>query len=486
MAECVTMRTVHVFLLPLLILAGHSAADELPSTVATAFARAGITADHVGVMVWTQDRPRPDLSVNAEQPFQPASTMKLLTSYAALGLLGPAWTWRTEIWHDGTLHDGVLDGNLYVRGNGDPSLTDERLWMLVQRLHAMGLQRIQGDLIIDQSRFDVDSAAQPFDGHPWRAYNAQPAATMLDYNSNWVSIQSLPDGMTLSMQPLPVSTHLVNQLTVDQQPCTTDWRDAIHAQWMADAHNWVFSGHWSAQCELSEFGVSNQHPSALLASEFFSLWSQMGGQSSGHSRSGIVPEHAQMLLSFPSLPLSEALYNMNKYSNNVMARNVFLSLSTTQPASAPAAQITVETWLTKQGLTLPTLVMDNGSGLSRNARISALDMANLLRSAANSAVWPELATSLPIVGVDGTMRHRNQHSALVGHAHIKSGTLDNVKAIAGYVTLPDGRTTVVVCFINDVHAKAGGAGQDALLDWAYQHATPSHIAAEEPHDSGTP
>ncbi len=460
------MRIFHFALFCFLLGCLSSAkADELPTSVQTALARAHISIDHVGLVVWPLDQARPTLALHAEQVFQPASTMKLVTSFAALGLLGPAWTWQTGVYYDGTLRGGVLGGNLYVRGNGDPSLTDERLYQLLHQLRQAGLRRIDGDLVIDQRGFQLDAQA-PFDDHPWSAYNGQPAATLFDYNSSSVYVYAEGGQVGLALEPLPPGTQVVNRLVLDNQPCQ-GWRDRIHTDWQAQQRQLTLRGSWSAQCSSSQFAVTEQDASGLLAGAFVSMWREQGGQFNGRWHIGSLPADARLLLSFPSLPLTEVLYNMNKFSNNVMARNVFLSLSPTQPATAASARSAVTSWLAAQGLAMSLLVLDNGSGLSRSAQITPLDMARLLRAAANTPLWPELTASLPIVAIDGTMKLRDKSSPVAGRAHIKSGTLDNVKAIAGYVTLPDGRVSVVVCFINDSQASAGAPAQDALLDWVY-------------------
>lgn len=449
----------------LLFSVSAACATGLPPAVQAGLDQAGIPNSHVGIVVWPLDRDQPQLALNAEQPFPPASTMKLLTSLAALDLLGPAWHWQTEVWHDGTLHDGTLDGNLYLRGDGDPGFTDERLWLLLHELRLNGLQTVHGDLIIDQSRFQSTLTA-PFDDHPLRAYNGAPAATLLDFGSSTVRIDSRNGHSELDVDPLPAGTRLDNRIHVDHATCG-DWRERIHTGWQPGAGVLRFDGDWSDQCPPAQFAVTLHNPSALLGPAFITGWQQQGGTIDGTWREGTVAPDAQLLVSFPSLPLTTLLGDMNKFSNNVMARNLFLSLATDTPATPASAEAAVQHWLQLQGLPMPGLVIDNGSGLSRSARISPLDMARLLRQAARSALWPEFAASLPIVAVDGTMRHRLRDTPVAGHAHVKTGTLTGVKTIAGYVTLADGRRVVVVFFIDDAHAADGAAAQEALLSAIY-------------------
>ena len=459
-----TLSKLSLYLLLLWAINTH--AENLPVSVTTALQQANIPLQHVGIIVWDADRDSPQISINPLHPFNPASTMKLLTSYAALSLLGPAYTWQTAVGYDGVLHDGILDGNLYLKGNGDPSLTTERFWLLLHQLRLGGLQRINGDLIIDQSHFQL-APSTVFDDKPYRAYNALPAATMIDYNSTTVYLKAENGIIQLHAEPLPPNTRLINQLSIDSSPCG-EWRDAIHTEWLASTRQLTFSGAYSRACGEKTFAVSLGDASELVADLFTTLWPAEGGIFNGNWHTGMMPDNAHSILFYDSPPLALAVYNLNKYSNNVMARDLFLSLSQTTPATTETAAVAVRNWLAQQNLFFPELVIDNGAGLSRIARISPDSMSRLLRSAYRSPVFPELAAALPIVAVDGTMKKRDRNCAVAAHAHIKTGTLDNIKTMAGYVTMRNGHTAVIVFFIDDPHAAAGAAAQDALLEWVYQ------------------
>jgi len=456
------MRIAIIGLLSLLFSQSATAAP-LPPQFIQALHQADISLQHVGLIVWPLNAPAPSLTLNPDHAFNPASTLKLVTSDVALNVLGPAYTWQTAVLNDGTLQNGVLNGNLYLRGDGDPSLTDERLFLLVHQLRLSGLNRINGNLIIDQSRFQTTPPETTFDDHPWRAYNALPAATLYDYSATTLSLHITNQQILLSAEPLPPHTQLINQVTADYSPCDVNWRDHLHTDWRAG--KLTLSGTYSAQCGAKEFALTDNVPSALLAGAFLTDWSEQGGEFHGIWHQGTAPDNAQLLFEFPSLPLTNVLYNMNKYSNNIMARNVFLSLASNRPADIASANQTVLHWLSNQGLHFPELVMDNGAGLSRTAQISARNMAMLLRHAAKSPLYPELASSLPIWGEDGTLKKRPHTCAVTDSAHLKTGTLDGVKTLAGYVHRPDGTTVVVVLFINDEHANQGAIAQENLLNW---------------------
>lgn len=458
-----------LFGLLLLFIWNTAYASTLPATVISALQQAQISPQNVGIVVWDTSQQQPEISMNATRPFNPASTMKLVTSYAALSLLGPVYTWPTEVSMDGSLQNGVLDGNLYIKGYGDPSLNMERFWMLVHQLRQRGLHRVNGDLVIDQNHFQLDSPSN-FDDQPRRAYNAQPAPLMVNFNSTAVDIHVQGARIVLTAEPLPPSAYVVNNLVLDNAPCG-QWRDRIHTEWQTQPAQLIIAGQYSLNCGDKSFAVTLGDASALVAGLFTTLWQNEGGKLNGAWRTGNVPSNVQPLMTYTSPPLAQAVYSLNKYSNNVMARTLFLSLSATDGTGSTVKSTQVLTdWLKQQNLVFPELIMENGAGLSRVERISPYSMAQLLRSAAMSPVFVELAAALPIVAVDGTMKKRCTDNQVAAHAHIKTGTLDGVKTMAGYVTTETGHQVVVVFFINDAQAAAGGAAQDALLEWVYNQA----------------
>lgn len=447
-------------------------AGDLPAPVASALRQAGIPASQVGVVVWEAGAAQPVLAFGDEHSFNPASTMKLMTSYAALELLGPAYTWKTEAWVDGALADGVLDGNLYLKGYGDPKLTLERFWLLLRELRSRGVHEIRGDLVLDQSFFvPADDDPARFDGQPRRAYNALPAALVVNFNTTLLRLTAEPNGVAAYADPLPHGVRLINNLLLDNAPCG-EWRERMDMEWLPDngASRLVLNGAFAAACGEKSTAINLGEASASVAGAFRALWQESGGRFSGTWRAGEVPAHARRLVLFESPPLVEVVRDLNKFSNNIMARSLFLSLGAVvggAPGSLPKSASVVRDWLTRKGLQFPELVLENGSGLSRIERIRPRSMALLLLAAHNSPMFGELESALPIVAVDGTMKSRGKGSAVAGHAHIKTGTLEGVKTMAGYVFDQAGRRFVVVFFINHPKAAGGGAAQDALLEWVY-------------------
>jgi len=429
---------------------------------------------------------KPLVSLNAARPMNPASTMKLLTTYAALDMLGPAYTWKTEVYLDGELKDGVLHGDLVLKGYGDPKLTLEQFWLWLRELRARGLREIRGDLVLDRSFFDLpphDPAA--FDNDPMRAYNVGPDALLLNFNT--LRLRYLPDGngMRIISEPPLDGVKLDNRLApqsarkASRSNCD-NWDDNILVQ--PDGDSVVLQGGYPGECGEREQNLSVMPHTRYVEAVFRALWQELGGTLKGKQREGIAGGNAQLFSTHYSEPLSAIIRDINKFSNNVMARQLFLTLGATTITSYPVAgegakeRVAASTdigrstramqdWLKKQQLDFPELVLENGAGLSRNERISAAHLAQLLQHAAAHPLSAEFEASLPILGVDGSVKKRLRESAAASHAHLKTGTLEGVKTLAGYVRTQGGKEWVVVFFINHPNAKYGQAAQDALVEW---------------------
>ncbi|MEK7362022.1 MAG: D-alanyl-D-alanine carboxypeptidase, partial [Pseudomonadota bacterium] len=204
---------------------------------------------------------------------------------------------------------------------------------------------------------------------------------------------------------------------------------------------------------------------------FRQLWEELGGTLAGTWKDGVVPADARLLATSASATNAELARDINKFSNNVMARQLFLTLGAELlklPGRSDRSAQVVQSWLAEKKLAFPELVLENGSGLSRHERISAEHMGSLLLEAWRSAVMPELMSSLPLVAYDGTMRRRLRFESIAGQAHIKTGSLVDARTMAGYVLDQRGQRHVVVLFINHANAAAAQPAQDALLQWVYQ------------------
>jgi D-alanyl-D-alanine carboxypeptidase/D-alanyl-D-alanine-endopeptidase (penicillin-binding protein 4) len=417
----------------------------------------------------------PLLAAGAERAMNPASTIKLLTTYAGLDLLGPAYAWTTDAFATGPVKDGVLAGDLVIRGRGDPKLTLENFWLLLRNLRARGVRDIRGDLVLDRSYFSTEEFdASRFDDQPTRPYNTGPDALLVNFKA--VRLQFLPDLEARTVRvviepPLP-QVQIINNLVLDTKGPCGDWvsKLKLDAQGTAGSARLAFNGAFPASCGERERHYSVMGQTQYILALFRELWRELGGGFAGTARDGVTTADARAIAAVQSPAMSEVVRDVNKYSNNVMARQLFLTLGAAgagAPAGAEKSGRVIRQWLSTRGLNFPELVLENGSGLSRAERISARHLGQLLISAFRSPVMPELMASLPVAAVDGTMRKRLSGAAVAGQAHIKTGSLTGVRAIAGYVLDAAGRRVVVVLIIN--HANAGNAQpvQDALLRWIH-------------------
>jgi D-alanyl-D-alanine carboxypeptidase/D-alanyl-D-alanine-endopeptidase (penicillin-binding protein 4) len=474
------MRMQNVVIFVLMLGASVAPPDALaqatrpPQPVAQALAQAGIPEAGVAVYVHEIGAEQPLIAVGAERALNPASTMKLVTTYAGLDLLGPAYAWSTEAYGSVPLAHDVLLGDLILKGSGDPKLTLENFWLLLRNLRARGVREIRGDLILDRSYFSgKDFDATRFDDQPTRPYNTGPDALLVNFKA--VTLQFVPDAdartVKVLVEPLLPQVQVANNLTLTDGVCG-DWipRLKIEAQGNADAARFAFNGAYARDCGERARSFSVLGHRQYVAALFNQLWKELGGVLAGGVRDGQVTPSARLLASAKSPALSEIVRDINKFSNNVMARQLFLTLGAAgagAPATTEKSNRVIQQWLAGKGLSFPELVLENGSGLSRIERISAKHLGQLLMSAFRSPVMPELMASLPLTAVDGTMRKRLSGAEVAGHAHIKTGSLAGVRSIAGYVLDGRGRRVVVVFMVN--HANAGNAqpAQDALLKWVY-------------------
>lgn len=458
-----------LFLLLITLLFVAPATAQLPPPVARALQQAGIPADQVALVVQPVDGSSPVLTHNGEKVMNPASVMKLLTTYAALDLLGPAHTWQTAILTDQAVEQGSVRGNLYLKGSGDPRLTVEQLWLLLRQLRVRGIEHIAGDIVLDRSVF-APTAFDPaaFDNKPLRAYNVGPNGLLLDFQTLRFTLQADEEQPKLWLETPSAGLIIDNRLRSLTGPCPGDWRDRIALSVIPEGkrQRLEVNGSYARQCGLRSVSLAPLPADAHASGLILALWQELGGRIDGQVRPGLTPADALLLARHDSAPLGELVRDINKFSNNVMARQLFLTLGNHDaPASSERATVRLAEWLRTRRLNFPELVIDNGSGLSRSERISAGNMNRLLLDAWRSPVMPEFIASLPLAGVDGTMKKRLNGDAANGRAHIKTGTLNGVRTAAGYVLDADGRRHALSFFINDPRAQSGGEAIDALLNW---------------------
>lgn len=417
----------------------------------------------------------PVLTWNADVPRNPASVVKLLTTLVALDILGPAYTWKTEVYLLGEIDGEVLDGDLLLKGYGDPFLVTERVWQMLREIRQRGIKRITGDLLIDDSYFDVpyhDPAK--FDREPLRAYNVAPNALLMNFKV--VRYHFEPDSnsatVDIRVDPPLQNLRIENKLKVVPGRCRGYQRGiTITPNHAVDIM--VMSGEFPSGCISYAMGRTALSHNQFAYGLFKTIWEESGGEFSGSYWNVIKPDHAEAFLVFDSWPLADVITKVNKHSNNVMARQLLFTLGAEKfaiPGTEEGGRQVVEDWLEERQFNPAELKLDNGAGLSRESRISAKILGKILRYAWQSPFMPEYLSSLSLTGLDGTLARRFRDDPLTGKAHIKTGRLDDVAAIAGYLQSRSGNRYSVVALQNnpDVHRGTGEEVQAALLRWLYE------------------
>lgn len=448
-------------------------AHELPEELKKYMQKKKIDPEGVSIFVRDVNADVPLLSYNADELRNPASTMKILTTWSALKVLGPAWSWDTEAWVRGKLQGDVLQGDLILKGYGDPFLVYETFWQFVHSLRLRGIREVTGDIIIDDSFFDVpavDRAA--FDNQPTRSYNAEPSALMFNFQSSRFLLTPETDKGRVNISVLPPmsDTTIDNQLQLIKGRCRREnARPVIRPQ---KDGSLLIRGKFADGCGQRELQRLVSAPRQHVFDAFKAAWESLGGEIGGGFQAGVVRKDDKRFFVHTSRSLAEQVRLINKWSNNVMTRQMLLSLGAKQygaPGTLEKGRLAVMDVLREQGVSTEGLVIENGSGLSRDARISATQLGALLRAIWHDPYMPEMLSSLPLLGEDGTLARRFRNTVQTGRSRLKTGTLNRVTAIAGYMLTRDGKRMVIVMQHNGRRAgSAGRALQNKLLEWVFE------------------
>lgn len=454
--------------------------DVLPAGLKERLVETGLSLDGFGLHVQALDGAAAVLSWQAGRPFVLASTSKLITSMAALDLLGPAYRWRTRAYLSGPLTNGRLLGDLVIRGGGDASLTSQDLLAWFQELRAQAERvAVEDDVAPDFLQAlrpqDLSSTPEP---SPDRPHHVRPDALALDAGVVRVAVQSDSGGRAnIQVTPALHDVKLINALGRGGA-CVANavYRDVEGTP----QPQLQINGQWSPRCGAQQIKFSPVSMRDLGLRAIEGLWLQAGGVLRGrvveHSASSPVPwqlADAQAAAPYSehlSEPLSRQLIEMNKRSDNLVARHLMLSLASdfpNRPATADAAQARVREWLTRKGVRRELVGLDTGSGLSRLERATPQAMVHLLSRAARGPQGKLLLKSLPIAGVDGTLEGRLRGGAAEGQAWLKTGTLLDTRGLAGYVRTRSGRMLGVCLLANHAeNVAAATPALDACVEWA--------------------
>ena len=476
------------------LLALPAAAQEmLPATVQAELARLGLPADAFAAVALPLAHRAPPWEHRSHVAMQPGSAMKLVTSVVALDLLGPNHRGYTELRSAAPLVDGRLQGALVLQGGADPELGLPQLWALLLDLRQRGVLHIEGDLLLDRTLFRparFDQNLPPFDETPEFPYNVIPDALFVNGNLLPFEINAQADGTVRAstVPPLP-GVAFSSTMTLNDKRCA-DWADG----WLpaiigsgagaradagakstnvdgagADGTHIELRGSFPRNC-TRRVALQLLDRTEMTGAMFRALWQGLGGSWVGSVREGAAAADATLLARREARPWGELLRPLNKTSDNAWTRLLYLQLGVPamaahpQTSTAVLAERAVLAWFQQHGIATEGLVMDNGSGLSRSERISAWQLARMLKVAWAGRHASELLMSLPTAGVDGTMRNRLKDSPAAGWARLKTGTLRNVVTLAGYVQDPQGRPWAVALMLNHEQAGAARPVLDAFVD----------------------
>jgi serine-type D-Ala-D-Ala carboxypeptidase/endopeptidase (penicillin-binding protein 4) len=465
------------------LMACASAAQGLPKEILSQLARAGVPASAISVVVQalpvaattaTSTLAPALIKHRADASMNPASVMKLVTTYAALDQLGADFTWKNRVYIDGTLAGGILQGNLILRGSGDPKFVLERIEELFAQVQAKGVREVRGDILLDARVFDVpDKNPADFDDEPLRPYNAAPDGMLINFKSLIFNFSPDSSGkrVLLRVDPPISRVEFPAEISASTGACG-DWRANLQGDF-SSPDRVTFSGRYAISCGERAWPVAYVAPRQYAVRVIDAMWHKAGGLLTGVVREEALPRTARLLHTEPSLPLSDIIADVNKFSNNVMAQQVFLTLSSELPSpgrtgSFAASRRNVAAWWKKHLPQAAEPVLENGSGLSRKERASAASINSLLQLAASSQQALVFANSMGIAGIDGTvarMRDRHSASAAIGQAQLKTGTLRDVAAVAGYANGSQGGRYSLVGIINHPNAPAARPALDALVEW---------------------
>lgn len=448
---------------------------SLPMRVQSVLNLRTLPDDTLSIYIEDLDSGEVVLRWHDQVPRNPGSTIKLVTTLVALDVLGPTYSWQTDVYALGEIEDGRLHGDLLIKGRGDPFLVTERMWQLLRRVRQAGILNIDGDLLIDDSYFDVASHDPgAFDRQPLRAYNVAPNALLVNFKviRYWFEAEPDTNSVRVWLDPPLKNLSVDNRLSLAPGRCRGYQRGiTISANEAVDRI--TFSGVFPSGCRRYAMDRTALSHNEFAFGLFMSLWHEAGGGFSGGWKNVTTPQGVEPLIEFESMPLADVIARVNKHSNNVMARQLLYTLSAEvlgEPGTEDGGRKVVIDWLDKNGLASSNLAFENGAGLSREVRMTAEEMGAILRFAWRQPYMPEYVSSLSLAGLDGTLTHRFVNTTLSGNAHLKTGSLDHVTAIAGYLQARSGRRFGVVTMQNhnDVHRGPGEEVQEALLQWLYE------------------
>jgi serine-type D-Ala-D-Ala carboxypeptidase/endopeptidase (penicillin-binding protein 4) len=419
------------------------------------------------------NKSEPSVKHNEKKLFNSASLAKIISTFIAIDTLGPEFKWKSEFLHNGEIVGDTLNGDFIFKGRGDATFSISNLEESIRKIQRNGLKKIKGDLILDLSYFGMTSKEKVFDNDPMRAYNVLPHPVVIQSNTMNFIFSIDKNNLNIESNPELHNFDIKNNVKITKGRCI-DWKSKLNyrAKKKDSKTTIIFDGNYSRNCGVKEFDLSVLDNNEYFYQIFKKIWNSNGGEFDGHLdvtyMQGI---NWQFLYRHTSKPLSVIVRDMNKYSLNLMARNIMLTVlaeDTDLLVLESSLNDYVHQWLEKNNLLHKGLFFENGAGLSRKSFLTSEQLLLLMQKIYYDPFMPEVLASFPISGIDGTLKRRMKYSSFKIFAHLKTGSMKNVNAIAGFLLDKNRDMKIFIFIINDKNAKDSQRFQEALIAEAFK------------------
>lgn len=432
--------SIQLLLVILSFISVKVSAQPLPERLQKVLKAYSVPKDHLGLAVIDLSKtPHPvEFGLNEKEQMTPASTTKIVTAAAVLQKLGPSFKFQTTLWSAGNIKDGILNGDLVLKGGGDPGFVSETMWFLVNELVRTGIKKIEGNVIVDDTDFDAIRADPSRDPERVdRAYDAPVGAMSFNWNSINIFVRptQVGEAPSVHLDPIGNGFSVVNKAkTVNKAGTSIDISrngDKIHV-----------SGTIGVGSDEKVTYKNIDDPAEWSGQNLIFFLGQRGITVSGKLKMGKKPEGAKLLAKAESKPVSNSVTDMMKFSNNFVAEMLTKNLAAQAgvvPATIEGGMKIIRANLLAMGIDEKNFNLVNPSGLSRKNKMRPVDLAQVLtKSYENFPTSAEFLTALPLSGIDGTLKSRMKTPQATGWVRAKTGLLNGVVGLAGFAGRKDG------------------------------------------------